>query len=442
MRLLRLHLIVFSVAILVAGVVAQAPDASPASKYLDQNSGMSAGDLVQKALENNGELRALQSEVDAANALISQAKLRSNPTLTVSGAKQLGGPDNNQMAEVMLPLELGRRRAARVAVAQRELDLRELALAERRRQLAVEIRLKFGEALAAILRLQVIERSVTAAERSLSLIVARVAEGKIAPLDEGIFQVELNRLRSLRETSEGKVEVFMLELRNLTGMNPEEPLRLRGDLDVLKLATPPLGVATADALGRRPDLAGARATEDLALARIEQAKSEGRIDAGVTAGYQRMNSGFPLSGYDDLGMLRPIQETFRFFTFGVEIMLPVRNRNQGAVAAATFEREAARRRIEFGELTIRREVTVAFARYARAAKALSIFENGVRDQARANLDVIWQTYELGSRSLLDYLTEERRFLEVELEVIDAQMEAYQAHVEILRSYNAPELTSK
>lgn len=123
-------------------------------------------------------------------------------------------------------------------------------------------------------------------------------------------------------------------------------------------------------------------------------------------------------------------------------MLPVRNRNQGAVAAATFEREAARRRIEFGELTIRREVTVAFARYARAAKALSIFENGVRDQARANLDVIWQTYELGSRSLLDYLTEERRFLEVELEVIDAQMEAYQAHVEILRSYNAPELTSK
>jgi len=403
---------------------------------------MSVGDLVQKALENNPELMALQNEVDAAKALISQAKLRPNPTLTVSGAKQLGGPDNNQMAEVMLPLELGRRRAARVTVAQREFQLRELALAERRRQLAAEIRLKFAEALAAILRLEVVERSVTNAEKSLNLIVARVSEGKIAPLDEGIFQVEINRLRSLRETSEGKVEVLMLELRNLAGMSPQEPLVLRGDLDVLKLSIPALGIATTNALERRPDLAGARATEDLAVARIEQARSEGRIDAGITAGYQRMNSGFSLSGYDDLGMLRPIQETFRFFTFGVEIMLPVRNRNQGAVTAATFERDAARRRIEFGELTIRREVTAAFARYERASRALSIFENGVRDQARANLDVIWQTYELGSRSLLDYLTEERRFLEVELEVIDARMEAYQAYVEILRGYNAPELTSK
>ncbi len=427
---------------MAAGVSAQGPDVSQASKYLDQNSGISAGDLVQRAFENNPELKALESEIDAARALISQARLRPNPSLAVSGAKQLGGPDNNQMAEVMLPLELGRRRAARVTVAQRELELRELALAERRRQLAGEIRRKFGESLAAILRLQVVERSVSTAERSLNLIVARVAEGKIAPLDEGIFQVELNRLRSLRETTEGKVEVFMLELRNMTGMNPEDPLRLRGDLDVLKLATQPIGQATADALARRPDLAGARTTENLALARIEQARSEGRIDASVTAGYQRMNSGFPLSGYDDHGILRPIQDTFRFFTFGVEIMLPVRNRNQGTVAAATFERDAARRRVEFGELTIRREVAVAYARYERAAKALSIFENGVRGQARANLDVIWQTYELGSRSLLDYLTEERRFLEIELEAIDAQLEVYQAHVEMMRSYNAPELTSK
>lgn len=442
MQILRLHLLLLFAAILAAGVAAQTVDVSRAQKYLDQTSGLSADELVRKALTNNGELLAYQSEIDAARAMISQARLRPNPTLTVSGANQLGGPDNNQMAEVMLPLELGRRRAARVAVAQRELELRELALAERQRQIAGEIRLKFGESLASILRLQVVERSVTTAERSLHLITERVAEGKIAPLDEGIFQVELNRLRSLRETSEGKVEVSLLELRNLAGMNPEEPLRLRGDLDVLKLATPPLGLATADALRLRPDLAGARATENLALARIEQAKSEGRIDAGVTAGYQRMNSGFPLSGYDDHGILRPIQDTFRFFTFGVEIMLPVRNRNQGAVAAATFERDAARRRVEFGELTIRREVAVAYARYERATKSLSIFENGVRGQSRANLDVIWQTYELGSRSLLDYLTEERRFLEVELEAIDAVLEAYQAYVEILRTYNAPELTSK
>ena len=140
--------------------------------------------------------------------------------------------------------------------------------------------------------------------------------------------------------------------------------------------------------------------------------------------------------------MRPVQDVFHFFTFGVEITLPVRNRNQGAVEAAMFDRQAAQRRIEFGELTIRREVATAFARYNRAARSLSIFQNGVRDQANANLQVIWQTYELGSRSLLEYIAEQRRFLDIENELVDAELETYTANIEIMRAVNAPELKKK
>jgi cobalt-zinc-cadmium efflux system outer membrane protein len=153
-----------------------------------------------------------------------------------------------------------------------------------------------------------------------------------------------------------------------------------------------------------------------------------------------MDSSFPVSGFDDHGILRPVQSVFNFFTFGVEIDLPVRNRNQGAVEAATFDRQAAERRVEFGELTIRREVAAAIARYNRAGRAQSIFENGVRDQADANLQVIWQTYELGSRSLLDYIAEERRFLDIENGMIDARLDTYQANVEIMKATSSPELT--
>ena len=155
-----------------------------------------------------------------------------------------------------------------------------------------------------------------------------------------------------------------------------------------------------------------------------------------------MNSSFPLSGYDDHGVLKPVQNVFHFFTFGVEIDLPVHNRNQGAVEAAIYEREAAERRVEFGELTIRREVATAFAHYNRAARALLIFQNGVRDQANANLQVIWQTYELGARSLLDYIAEERRFLDIENELIDAELETYMANIQIMKAVNAPELRKK
>src|SRR5262247_3594277 len=97
--------------------------------------------------------------------------------------------------------------------------------------------------------------------------------------------VELNRLKSLRESAIGKVEVSLFELRNLLGMSPEQPLRLKGDFDHLidQLAT--VSDMTEHALRERPDVQAFRANENLAAARIEQARAEGRLDASVKAGY-------------------------------------------------------------------------------------------------------------------------------------------------------------
>ncbi|MDQ3713192.1 MAG: hypothetical protein M3388_13370, partial [Acidobacteriota bacterium] len=66
----------------------------------------------------------------------------------------------------------------------------------------------------------------------------------------------------------------------------------------------------------------------------------------------------------------------------------------------------------------------------------------VRDQAKTNLGVVRQTYELGRRNLIEYLVEERRFIELENEFIDAQLMVYLAQAEILRATNAPELIKK
>jgi cobalt-zinc-cadmium efflux system outer membrane protein len=185
---------------------------------------------------------------------------------------------------------------------------------------------------------------------------------------------------------------------------------------------------------------GAIAVEKLAAARVGQARSEGRIDADVMIGYQRMQSGFPLLGVDEMsGALLPIEQRMNFFTFGVRLNLPVRNRNQGLVAASLLEEQAARNRREFGELTIRREIAVAYARYNRAFRAMEIYRVGVRDRAADNAEVVRQTYELGSKTLLDYIAEHHRYIETENGFIDAQLEAYLAMVEILKATNDPAL---
>lgn len=415
---------------------------SPLSRYIDQIAGMSADEAVTYALAHNGDLLATRKEIEASQALVKQASLRPNPKLDIEGARQINGKDNSVMAGAMLPLELGGRRAARIAVAQRELEVREHELTNRERLLAAEVRMKFGETLAQSLKLAFAEELLANNQRGYNLIAARVSEGATPPLEQNMALVELNRLRSMRENVEGKLEVLLFELRNLIGMPPEQLLRLRGDFGNLIDLPAPVALETERALRERPDLLAARTMETLGIARIEQARAAGRLDAGVTAGYERMNSSFPVFGINDNGQLQPVQDVFHFLKFGVSLDLPVRNKNQGAIEAAVVETEATRQRREFAELTARREVAVAYARYESAARAMEIFRNGVRDQAKANLDVVRQTYELGSTTLLDYIAEQRRFIELETDFIDAQLATYSARVEIERATASPELIKK
>ena len=411
-------------------------------KYLDPVSGKTADEMVVAALENNPEISAMRAEAAAARELLRQAKLRPNPSVELSGTRQINGMDRSLMVEGALPLELGGRRGARVRMAEAEIEIRANALAERERQVAAEVRIKFGESLAAALKLKFAEEMLAETEHQVAIVAGTVTEGRRPPLEESQVTVEMNRLRAMRETAEGEVEVKMFELRNLAGMTPEQPLRIRGDFESLLDGLPSPDGAAERAIQTRPDILGARAVEQLAAARVDQARAEGRIDADVMLGYQRMRAGFPQMGMDEVGMLVPIEMRSNVFTFGVRLNLPVRNRNQGMIAAAVLEEEAARKRREFGELTIRRDVAVAFAKYNRTARAMQIFKTGVRDAAAANLDVIRQTYELGSKTLLDYIAEHHRFIENENGYIDAVLEAYTARIEVLRAINAPELINK
>jgi cobalt-zinc-cadmium efflux system outer membrane protein len=406
---------------------------SAVSRYADPQVGLTVDQAVAYALEHNGELLAARKEIDAASALVKQASLRANPKVDASVSKTITGTDNNVTVNGMLPLELGGRRPARIKVAERELEMRQQDVANRERMLAADVRSKFGEALAAILKLGFDEDLIATSQRGYNLVSARVTEGGTAPLEQNMVLVELNRLRSMRETAEGKTQIEMFELRNLIGMTPDEPLRLRGDFNDVITPLSPLAEATVRALSERSDLKLAKAAESFAEARIEQARAEGRLDASLIAGYQRMDFSFPLDGINDAGQLSPIRSTFHYFTVGVSLDLPVRNKNQGAIEAAVAEAEAAKRRREFLELTIRREVASAYAQYNSTARAAEIFRVGVKDQANANLDVVRQTYELGSKTLIDYLGEQRRFIDLQNGYIDALLDTYKARVEVERA---------
>ncbi len=410
--------------------------------YLDAQNGKTADELVAYALENNTELEAVRREVEASEALVKQANLRANPMLELGAAKNPVTPSKSLMIRGSLPLELYGRRGARVKVAEAEAAVRRKDLANRERLLAAEVRSKFGESLTFALKLSFIEETLDVTKQNYYLVTARVTEGRTAPLEQNMELVELNRIRAMRESSEGRAEISLLELKNLIGMPPDAPLRLSGDFSDLIDPLPPQAVAVEQALKKRPDLQTARAFVDLSGARIEQAKVDGKIDASVSVGYERMRQGFPQKGFDNNGQLTPISELANVFNVGVTLQIPVFNKNQGTIEAAVLEKNAAQNRLEFGELTVRREVATAFVRYTRAVRAMEIYRIGVEKQAETNLEVVRQTYDFGSKTLLDYIGEQRRFIEIKNDFIAAQLETYLARVEILRAIAAPELIKK
>ncbi len=406
------------------------------SQFIDAVNGSSADELVRYALAHNGELAAARQMIAEARGRFRQAGLRPNPMIETSATRTVTASDNMAMIGAELPLELGGRRKARVTVAHRELELREAEVADFERKLAAEVRMKYADAIAAARNLKFTEDLLILTRDLHRLVRARVERGKTAPLEQNVVFVELNRVDAMRINLESKTEVAMLELKKVIGMLPNEPLKLRGEFETdRQLATQ--SDAIHNALASRPDLLAARAAENLAQAQIEQARVEGKVDGSIFASYQRQNMGFGVRGFNDAGGLAPVQGIFHFATFGVRLTLPVRNQNQGNIEAAIAAAEAARNRREFNEIVVRNEVAAAYARFECAQAALTVYRDSVRNQAQVNLDVVKQTYTLGQKTLIDYINEERRFIDIETGYTDALKEYFNALVEIQRAAASP-----
>jgi outer membrane protein, heavy metal efflux system len=419
--------VVFSllVGLLASGGVAfaQSPPAS-APVTIDQ--------VVERAMAENSELRAMRAEVDAARGRLLQAGLRPNPMLDLGGQANVSGPDNNVNVGLSIPLDLNGRKAGRVGVAEREIDMKQSQVSDRERRLSAEVRLKAGELLAARRNLEFTEELLGTNQKGLGLVRDRVLQGAAPPLDENLVLVEVNRLEASLSMLKSRVEILGLQLRLLAGMSPDEPLSLQGEFTP-RSPTLDRSQALALALAGRPDLGIARADAAMAQAKIRREEAEGRWDARLNVGYQRQDFGFSLNGLTDRGGTRPIQDTFNYVGGGVTITLPVRNRNQGNVAAATAEAQAAERKREGAELIVRQEVAAAFAQLAAAQRALDIYTHGVRDVAGRNLGVVRQAFELGRIPVLDVIAEQRRYIDIEMGYTDALKLVYDADIEIRRA---------
>jgi cobalt-zinc-cadmium efflux system outer membrane protein len=405
-----------------------------APKYLDAVTGLTLSDAVGRALEHEPAIRAARTETDVARGVRLQAALRPNPTASFMQQQEPTGTDNQTRVEVQWPLDLFRR-PLRVAVAEREVEATERAVADRERLLAADVRMKYGEVASAIRELAISDDLVTATVRQRMLVSARVEQGSTPPLERNMVEVEVRRLEAERLLQAGKVETALVELKRLLGVSADERLHVRDTLESLVQTdvtiAPPF--AAAPAVGARPDVQQAAARLRVAEARIDRARREGRFDVSVFGMYMRMDAGFPQRGFNSTGDLERVRGTFHYVSGGAMVTVPLRDRNQGEIASAQAVRTGAEATLAAVQLTAQAEIAAAKARDDFARRAIAVYAGGARSLARENLDVVTQTYQLGRATVFDVLNEQRRYLDLERAYTAALREVYEARTALRRA---------
>lgn len=417
------------------------PQTIPAApgRSVDPAGGLSLEAAIALALKQEPALRAARSGIDAAVARRQQAALRANPSATFERREEPAGTDNQTMVGVQLPLELFRR-GARVTVAEREVAIARFDVADRERHLAADVRTRYGEVLVAIRELSVLDDLLSAARQQLDIVGARVKEGAAPPLERDLLDVEVRRLASDRRLQTGRVDAALVALRRIVGLPPDAPLTVRETLEavVVRESAPGAPVVpdaqdAQDAIESRADVRGAAARVAAADARIRQSQSEGRLDVSLFGTYMRMDAGFPQNAFGPHGGLERVRGVFNYVAGGAMVMIPVFNRNQGAVAAARAERTAAEAEQEAALLQAQSDVAAARIEVRAAHEAVAQYRDGAQRLARQNVKVVAETFQLGRATVFDVLSEQRRYLDVEKAYTDALRSAFEARTRLQRA---------
>lgn len=381
--------------------------------------GLSIEALVAMAMDRAPLLTAAAARIEVAEGERRQASLRPNPIAGADRREQFGGADSQTTFSLTMPLDLFRR-DARVAVADHTVQ-RAAALAELERiDRAALVRVRAAYLLAAVRQLGVVRQIAQAARSRLDMLRARVDTGAGTPLDRDLADVEWQRTDAEALRWQGEVDAAMAALKAAVGWPIHESLQLSSTLDEAIAGLPAVPPAAAEAaVDRRPDVRAAEAMVGRADAMQHLARREARLDLSVTGAYMWRVVG---------------RERMNEAMVGVMVELPWRNRQQGAIAAATAEGRAARAEVAARRLDAAGEMAAALARDTAAVATVQRHRSGLVDLAAKNLEVVRERWLLGQGTLFDVIEEERRYLGLQIEYTMALRELCEARAAVLRAW--------
>jgi len=369
---------------------------------------------LQTAFANNPDLAAAQWEIGIAEGARQQAGLIPNPVASWD-AEDTRRSTRTTTVKLSQTLELGGKRSARIDVASRAQDAAALTLAQRRNALRADVIDNYYGALRAQERLDLAQRSMNVAERGLAVANGRVTAGKTSPVEATRAQVQLSEMRlELNRAQIGLTDAYR-RLATSTGSAVTDFQAVAGQ-NQLTPALPPV----AHLLARLEQTAELRLAELSILqneASVGLEKAQRIPDLDVSIGSQ----------YD-------ASARERVNVVGVSMPIPLFNRNQGNVLAATRRADQARDLRNAAELRLRSETRQALDLWQTANTEVRAFNQQILPAAQSAVDSATRGFEMGKFSFLDVLDAQRTLIAARTQYLTATAQATEAWVRIERIY--------
>lgn len=393
------RLIAAFLAVASCASIAQAQSVAPAaaSPPLTLDRALALAGAVAPAID------AASAGVRAAEAGRTVAGYRPNPTIVaetenIAGSGQYRGLRSAETtAGLALPIELGGKRSARIAVADANSSRAQIAAAIVAADLRLAVTQSYVEAVAAERRLTTAREQAAIAAEALRAASIRVRAGRASPIEQQRADV----LRINAETAVERAERLTIVARDNLARRIGEPIT--GSLDVawfdqVEGYGPPLSREPTGTLA----LAAAQADVTTAAAQVRLAQSQRVPDVTVSASARR------LEATNDVAAV-----------FGVSIPFPVFNRGSAAVIQASAQRDQAEALRRVAELDAAQALAFAEAEVANAATTARAASGPALAAAQEAARIARIGYREGKFGQLDLLDAERTLSQTRTTAIDA-----------------------
>ena len=372
---------------------------------------LTLGAALQAAIDNSPTLSAARREIDAAQGALTQAGVYQNPSLDLE-VEDLRSGMRSTTVTLSQPLELGGKRSARVAAAERALEAIRVKSEATEAQLKADVTAAFLSALLSQERVRLAQESLNIARSGSQAASKRVQAGKVSPLEETRSKVAEANVRLELVQAQGELAAQLQELRALlAGGVPFDAL----DGNALLLPTlPPIDVLQAR-VENSPTMRQARLeTSRLsALADLEQARR--KPDIAVSLGVQRSQ-----------------QDGRSTAIVGVSIPLPVFDTNRGNIIQSLRLRDKSEDDARALELRLRADLAIARQRMEIASQEVAAVSAEILPSAQLAFDAAAQGFELGKFEYLDVLDAQRTLLQARSQYLRSLGESHRAAADVAR----------